>query len=57
MESAKFYMEVKKNFVKKKVFLPTYPNYFGDVTGNKTFRFFGLTFFNISCEFCIEIPT
>ena len=41
MESAKLYMEVKKNFVKKKrVFLPTYPNYFGDVTGNKTFLFF-----------------
>ena len=36
-------MEVKKNFVKKKkVFLPIYPNYFGDVTGNKTFLFLAL---------------
>ena len=38
----------KKNFVKKTVFLPTYPNYFWDVTRNKTFLFFGLkSFLNI----------
>ena len=36
MESANF-----KNFVKKKVLLPTctYPYNFGDATGNKTFLF------------------
>ena len=42
MESAIFYIEVKKKLCKKKVYLPTYPNYFGDVIGNKTFPFFGL---------------
>ena len=35
----------QKNFVKKRVNLLTYPNYFGDVTRNNSFLFFGLIIF------------